>query len=226
MYTRGCYHHPGWQVEAPHVIPIHFFFPLAGGSAAIIILLFSLGMVIALSMQTSDGSIRFISNGMEELCGWTELILGTSGALLCMCYLVPAIHVGGTLTVASVFVQMLGWNGTLGIHSTGWVLHYIALAAFCFSNIYFNYVMSRSWYGSAVYRRIHAVSVVFVLLFGISFFTTHFTLSTTQLVSHNVSVCIELALLVTITAQTLCLMWSMNRDGSMHIVIERFVPPA
>ena len=210
-----------WHVETQHIIPIHFYVPLIGSIAAAVIVCFSLGLVISLS--SSEDGLKYISNGMDVHCGWAELVLGTAATVVGACYLIPAVHVGGSLTIGSVLVQLITWNTVLGVQDTGWSIHYAALGGFCVANIYFNLVMSRSWYGCLLYRRINALSILVALVFMGSFMAQH--LSKSEVMSsaaRDASVCIELMLTACFSAQTFCLMWGMNKDASMHIVIDRY----
>lgn len=208
-----------WHAEAQHCIPIHFYVPLVGSIAALVIVCFSLGMVLSLS---SNEGLKYISNGMDVHCGWAELVLGTAATVVGACYLIPAIHVGGSLTIGSVVMQLITWNTVLGVQDTGWSIHYAALGGFCVSNIYFNLVMSRSWYGCSLYRRLNALSIVIALVFMGSFMAEHLSRSEiASMAARDASVCIELGLTACFSAQTFCLMWGMNKDSSMHIVIDR-----
>ena len=227
MKSRGCSKRPATThhraaAGGAHEVPIHPYVPAVGATAAGVLAVFTAVVVFMdPGPLNGDGTLKFISEGMREHCGWSGLVLGTTGSLVALCDLVPAVHVGRGDMAACVLVQLIGWNVVLGVEDTGWALHYVGLACFCASNIAFNYVMSRTlWYGHALYRCVQSASAALIALFAVCFAIAH-ALPTGQqgaLVARDVAVLIEFLVMASVTANTLCLMWSLNAYSTIALV--------
>jgi hypothetical protein len=211
-----------YQQEGIHTVPVHILLPLVGSSAALVLALFTVVVVLIPPGPSSNGSLKYISVGMQQHCGWSGLVLGTAGSLVGICDLVPAIHVGRTDVILCLMAQLVCWNIVLGISETGWPLHYAGLSVFCFSNVYFNYVMSRSsHYGTDFYQRVQGLSAFFILIFAVSFAVVNAMGGEGMRMALDVTVCIEFLLMTSVTANTLCLMQSLNNYSSIHLIFSR-----
>ena len=220
------------EEEYVHEVHIHPYLPLMGAfSAAVLACFTAVVVILPTSVNTFDAdtnngtSLKYISIGMKEHCGWSGLVFGTTGSLVGISDLVPAIHVGRTDVVLCLLAQLVCWNMVLGVSETGWDLHYVALAGFCISNLYFNYVMSRSReYGSHWYRLAHGASFLIIVIFTAAFCTTAALSGQDKITALNVTVTIEFLLMCAVTANTLLLMLALSAYDSIFLVLSRVQP--
>ena len=173
-----------------------------------------------------DGRLIFISEAFQAYCGWSGVILGTTGAIEALVQLIAAVHMDSTLCIASTAVQFLAWNVILGVSDTGWTLHYVALVMFFFATCLFHWIASRSTqYSGALYQQANLISVVVVILFGGLFLGNgvgNFTdKQRKSIVSAEVS--IEFVLLFTTLVEQFCLAYGIAKCTRLLIVFDDVV---
>ena len=207
-------------------IPIHTVLPMLGGLSALAGAAFSAVVVLLPPGPSEYGRLKYISQGMAEHCGWTGVVMGTTGSLVALCMLVPALHLGWRSAIACVFLQLVGWNVVLGVADTGWTIHYVGLGVFVAAHLTFHFLLSdpkTSMYGFPSYRVASALSVLVTFIFVAAFAVAScYTWGTEAWrLALDVAVCCEFALMLTITANTLCLMVALNAYASAHLLLDK-----
>ena len=171
-----------------------------------------------------DGRLMYISEGFQEQCGWTGVVLGTTGAVWALVQLLASIHMNSTLGIVSTAVQFVSWNLILGVSDTGWPLHYVALVCFFISMCWFHRMACLSAQYSSVcyYEHINMICIVVVVCFGVLFLTNgvgNFS-SYHKKTIISVEVSMEFILLFLMMAQECCLAYGIARCTRLRIVFE------
>jgi hypothetical protein len=201
-------------------VDVHTSIVVMGYAACMVSVAFCFAIVMLPPGPTlENGSLRYISEGLDAFCGWSSVVMGTTSMIILMCQLVASAFMRNRGNASMwALLQAVGWNTVAGVSSTGWTLHYIALACFLAGNLVFNYIASKdAAYGSRFYRSINTAAVVFTVLFMLCVLGTKVYEEYTKLVS--LAVAIEFVLMFSILLQTLCMVHSLD---SYHIIHLRF----
>ena len=201
-------------------VDVHSTIVIMGYAACLVSLVFCVAIVMLPPGPTlENGALRYISEGLDVFCGWSNVVMGTTSMIILMCQLVAAAFMRNKGNASMwALLQAVGWNTVSGVSSTGWTLHYVALGAFLIGNTVFNYIASKdSAYGSRFYRTINTSSIVFTILFASCVLSTKVFDELAQL--RSLAVAIEFVLMGAILVQTLCMVHAID---SYHIIHLRF----
>jgi hypothetical protein len=201
-------------------VDVHSTIVIMGYVACLVSLIFCVAIVMLPPGPTlENGALRYISEGLDVFCGWSNVVMGTTSMIILMCQLVAAAFMRNKGNAGMwALLQAVGWNTVSGVSSTGWTLHYIALGAFLLGNIVFNYITSKdAAYGSRFYRTINTSSIVFTILFMTCVLSTKVFDELAQL--RSLAVAIEFVLMASILVQTLCMVHAID---SYHVIHLRF----
>lgn len=201
-------------------VDVHSTIVIMGYVACLVSLIFCVAIVMLPPGPTlENGALRYISEGLDVFCGWSNVVMGTTSMIILMCQLVAAAFMRNKGNAGMwALLQAIGWNTVSGVSSTGWTLHYIALGAFLLGNIVFNYITSKdAAYGSRFYRTINTSSIVFTILFMSCVLSTKVFEDLAQL--RSLAVAIEFVLMASILVQTLCMVHAID---SYHVIHLRF----
>jgi hypothetical protein len=201
-------------------VDVHSTIVIMGYAACLVSLVFCVAIVMLPPGPTlENGALRYISEGLDVFCGWSNVVMGTSSMIILMCQLVAAAFMRNKGNASMwALLQAIGWNTVSGVSSTGWTLHYVALGAFLLGNTVFNYIASKdSAYGSRFYRTINTSSIVFSILFASCVLSTKVFDELAQL--RSLAVAIEFVLMGAVLLQTLCMVHAID---SYHIIHLRF----
>ena len=174
-----------------------------------------------------DGRLVFVSEAFEAYCGWSGVVLGSTGAVEALVQLLASVHMGSSVVgSASTIVQFVTWNVIIGVCDTGWALHYVALVFFFFSSCLFHWTASKSTqYGGLLYQQANALSIVVVIIFGCLFLANGVGKFSDTLKKSfiSVEVTIEFILLFLMLLQHCCLAYGIARCTRMVVVFEDLV---
>lgn len=206
------------------MISIHPFITVIGVSASIITFLFCTALVIIPLMTDYQGSLTYISNGMENHCGWSGTVLGSCAVLIAACEMIAALHTSmPNVLCFIVLVQASSWSMIMGVSDTGWIFHYFALTVFLISTLYFHHQLCNVHpFASFVYQRVNIITFFNTFLFVLAFLITAMVTSESEkLLSLDITVSFELTLMCCLTAQNLCVMRVLHQYKSIHLRYER-----
>lgn len=170
-----------------------------------------------------EGRLVFISEAFEAYCGWSGVILGTTGATEAFVQLIASLHMDSTAALVATCVQLFTWNVIIGVSDTGWPLHYVSLVIFFISTFIFHWLASSSaQYSSVLYRQSNVLGVIVVMIFGCLFLANgvgQFSDSHKKtLISGEVT--LEFVLLFIIMVQQGCLGYGIAKCTRLWIVFE------
>lgn len=173
-----------------------------------------------------EGRLIFISEAFEAYCGWSGVVLGTTGAAEAFVQFLAALHMDCTTALVATGVQLVTWNVIIGVSDTGWPMHYVALVIFFFATCVFHWLASISQqYSSQLYRQFNLLNAVMVLMFGALFLANgvgRFT-ETQKKSLISAEVTIEFGLLLLIMAQQACLAYGIGKCTRLWVVFEDVV---
>ena len=208
-----------------HQISIHPFLPVVGVVSSLITFGFCIALVLYPLSMHYDGTLHFISDGMNAYAGWSGAVLGSTGMFIGLCEMVAALHTNNLSLLTAVFVQAPSWCILIGVSGTGWPIHYISLVIFLSSTHYFHYQFAASHpMASSLYHRLNLFTLMNLLLLLISFTITHCLPSTgsAERIWLDITVSFELTLMGCVTAQNLCVAWVLNQYKDIHILFEHY----
>jgi hypothetical protein len=191
---------------------------IAGYSSSIITAIFAIVLVFMPPGPEQNGLLRYISEGMENHCGWSTVIMGTSSMAILICHLVAAAHMANRHAVFWALVEAVGWNIVLGVVDTGWTLHYIGLAFFLTGNIVYHWIASRDvGYGGLRYQQTNFIVILLALCF------TCTALASIIVGKHDrqlraCAVSLEFAMLAALTLQNIVLINALDKYKNIHLV--------
>ena len=204
-------------------IEVHTHIVLVGYVACFLSFCFCIGVVLLPPGPTlANGSLRYISEGLDLSCGWSVVVMGSSSMLILMCQLVASAYMRNQNAAAWAVVQAVSWNTVAGVSSTGWEAHYVALLVFLVSSIAFHYIASNdSAYGGRIYRAANIGSIVFSALFACLNMVSRFGGDDTHLgvTARSFAVSFEFVLMFSLVLQVLCLVQALD---SYHVIHLRF----
>lgn len=210
--------------ETATMISIHPFITVIGVSASIITFIFCTALVIIPLITDYQGSLTYISNGMENHCGWSGTVLGSCAVLIATCEIIAALHTSmPNVLCVVVLVQASTWCMIIGVSDTGWIFHYCALTVFLSTTLYFHHQLCKVHpFSSFIYQRVNIITFFNTFIFVLSFvITALITSETDKLLSLDITVSFELTLMCCLTAQNLCLMRVLHQYKSIHLLYER-----
>jgi hypothetical protein len=206
-----------------NVVSIYPFLPILGLVSGITTFAFCLGLVLYPYHYNYQGSLTYISEGMDLYCGWSGAVLGSCGMFIAFCEMAAALHTNSVSLLVAIFVQAPCWCILVGVSGTGWGIHYTALVLFLFSTLYFHCIfawahpMGRA---NAFYQKANAVAILNALLFCVAFSSI-----TGSRVGLDVTVSLEVSLLCWVSVQTLCVSWVLLQYHNIHILFEEAPKP-
>jgi hypothetical protein len=206
-------------------VDIHVAIVYLGYAACLTSLIFCITIVMLPPGPTlENGALRYISEGLDIFCGWSTVVMGTTSMIILMCQLIASAFMRNKGNASLwALLQAVGWNTVAGVSSTGWTLHYIALAAFLVGNIVFNYIASKdAAYGNRLYRTLNTSSIVFALIFMACVLSTKVMDGVVQLIS--LAVVVEFVLVGSILLQTLCMVHAIDSYHVIHLRFEHTAP--
>ena len=153
-----------------HAIRVHSHISLALIIASLITAIYAF-MVTGLPFGfMKDGRLIYISEAFESYCGWTVVIVGTTGAVVTFAQIIASLHMQSQLAMYATLFQFLGWNVIIGISNTGWALHYIFLVVFFVSCVLFHRIASITPpYASVFYQKVNCITILALPVFAIIF---------------------------------------------------------
>lgn len=188
----------------------------AAGAAYCLVLLSSAHFV-------ENGRLMYISEGFYKNCGWSGAVLGTSGGLICLVQAIVAEHIGSSRALAAVAVQFVSWNFLIGVLSTGWVLHNVALGLFLASTVVFHRCVSvTEQYGSQTYRAANLFTLLAAVAFAIVFIPAHVMQDNVYVrkVCISVAVSMEYVILLSMSAQQIAIARTLGSFTTMTILFK------
>ena len=211
------------DLETTTMVSIHPYITILGVFASITVFIFCLALVLVPLISDYQGSLTYISNGMEDHCGWSGTVLGSCGIFVAVCEMIAALHTMAPSLILTVLIQACAWCMIMGVSDTGWVFHYIVLIIFLASTVYFHHTLCLLHpFDTFVYKKVNLITAINIFFFFIAFMVEG------QLTSENhkrfaldVTVSLELTLLCCLTIQNLCVVRALNQYKSIHILFER-----
>jgi hypothetical protein len=214
----------GVEREIATMISIHPYITVIGVSASIITFCFCTALVLVPLVTDYQGNLTYISNGMENHCGWSGTVLGSCAVLIAACEMIAALHTTMPTTLSFVvLLQASTWCMIIGVSDTGWIFHYIVLTIFLFSTLYFHYNLCRMHpFESSVYFKVNIITFLNTFLFFLFFvITALMTSEWGKWLTLDITVSLELTLMCCLTAQNLCVMRVLHQYKSIHLLYER-----
>lgn len=232
------------HLEIEHIVSIYPYLPLLGFFAATLSFCFCLGLVMVQFWTRYEGSLAFISNGMDVYCGWSSAVLCSCGLFVGLCEFVAALHtpplVSGWLIFA-VLLQIPSWYIIIGVSGTGWYVHYAALLCFMVSTFYFHWRFATTHtvaHQTRIYHKVNlitALNLVALFMAFLVYFATkslpveptaaaaeeeEVTITPPHQFTKDIAVSLEVTLLCCITSQTFCLSWVLLQYQNIHLLFE------
>jgi hypothetical protein len=190
---------------------------LISGIFAVVLIMLSPGPV-----NPASGSLRYISEGMEDHCGWATVVLGTCSLLVLACQLVAAAHMIRQSAMAYALAQAIGWNVVLGVSDTGWDIHYVGLALFLVGGVMYHFIASHDpSYGGTNYVRLNALVWLFSLVFGSLAFASKLA-GDGDTALRSYAVAFEFVLLLFLVLQNAFLIHSLDQFRDIRLRFERY----
>jgi hypothetical protein len=231
-----------------NIISIYPFLPFLGFFAATVTFGFCLALVLVPFWTNYQGSLGFISDGMHFYCGWSSAVLGSCGLFIGACEFVAALHTKlSSYLLIAILIQIPSWCIIVGVSGTGWEIHYVALALFMCSTLYFHWTFANTHHiinrqrkkneNIPIYYKVNLITALNLFAFFMSFlilFVTKqqqqqkSTTTTTKEIppssvvqfTQDIAVSLEVTLLCCITIQTFCLSWVLLQYKNIHILFE------
>lgn len=205
------------NIESEDVVSVRTFLVYGGYVSVIVTCIFSCLLVTMSPGPEENGYMRYISEGMEEHCGWSVLVLGTCALFTLMCQVVASLHMNKRWIVIFVFMSGLGWNTVLAVRDTGWSIHYVGLSMALLGNLTFHWYSSRDeYYGGFQYMVVNIVAIVISLLFICLAAASSFNSSIYELRAASVSV--EFILVFAICIENLHIIHGLDQYDSIHLI--------
>jgi hypothetical protein len=182
---------------------------------------FAVALVFMDPGPEKDGLLRYISEGMENHCGWNIVVMGTSSTAILICHLAAAVHMQnkGHATFWAL-IEAIGWNIVLGVVDTGWTLHYVGLSFFLFGNILYHWIASRELvFGGLRYQQTNMIAIILALAFSATAMAS-IIVGKTDKQLRACAVSLEFAMLVALTLQNVMLVNSLDQYKSIHLVFQ------
>jgi len=206
-----------------NIVSIHPFLPIAGFLASIITFGFCLALVLFPLFNNYNGSLTYISDGMNAYAGWSGAVLGSTGMFIALCELVAALHTNSSSLLVAILIQAPSWCILIGVSGTGWGIHYTALAFFLLSTLYFHCFFAGCHpMASSFYQKTNWVTCFNLLSFFVAFVASRCQEAESYAfeVTSDITVSLELTLMCCISLENLCLVWVLHQYKNIHILFE------
>jgi len=168
----------------------------------------------------ANGSLRFISEGMNQHCGLANVLMGTFSLLVLACQLVVAAHLASPLLGWCAALQTLGWNVVLGVVDTGWTIHSAALVVFLLSHAVFHTLVARHRvYGGPIYAVTNGLTWVFGVVF-VSVGLTSMALGEGYATLRSFAVAFEFVLMLLLTIESACMVSALDQFRDIHLRLD------
>jgi hypothetical protein len=202
------------------MVSVRFAFVWVGYLACAVTAMFSVGLVFMSPGPESNGSLRYISEGMENHCGWSIVVLGTTGTAILICHIVAAAHMANHFAVFWALIEAMGWNIVLGVVDTGWTFHYMGLAFFLIGNIAYHWIACRDVaYGSLMYKQSNIISILFAFTFICAAIGSKLA-GEGDRQARALAVSLEFAMSAALTLQNMFLVKALDKFKNIHIVFQ------
>ena len=204
------------------VISVHSTLVLGGYIGCLASAAFSIVLVMASpGPVNANGSLRFISEGMDQHCGLANVLMGTFSLLVLLCQLVVAAHLASPLLGWCALLQTVGWNVVLGVVDTGWVVHSVALVFFLLGHAVFHTLVARHRvYGGPVYALINLLTWGFGTVF-LGLALSSMWLGQTYATLRSFAVAFEFVLMLLLTLESACMVHALDQFHDIHLRLLR-----
>lgn len=167
-----------------------------------------------------EGRLIYISEAFESYCGWTVVIVGTTGAIVTFAQLIASLHMQSNAAWCATICQFLGWNVIIGVSNTGWVMHYIFLVIFFMSSVLFHRIASITPpYASTLYQKINCITILALPIFALIFCCA--AIDTERKKSYITSaVTMEFILTICSVLEQLCLAYGIGKSSYITLEFE------
>jgi hypothetical protein len=211
------------EEETTTMVSINPYLTVLGVLAIVTTFCFCLALVLIPLVSDYRGSLTYISNGMDDNCGWSGTVLGSCGVMIALCEIVAASHTRSPSLILVVLVQACTWCMIMGVSDTGWVFHYVVLVVFLTSTMYFHHSLCALHpFETFAYRKVNTITAVNLFLFSVAFVVEAAVPSKEEKrFALDVTVSLELTLMCCLTLQNLCVVRALNQYRSIHILFER-----
>ena len=191
-----------------------------GYIACVVTAMFSVGLVFMSPGPEPRGMLRYISEGMENHCGWSIVVLGTTGSVILICHIVAAAHMANHSAVFWAIIEAMGWNIVLGVVDTGWTFHYVGLFFFLTGNISYHWIACRdAAYGNVRYKQSNVISILFAALFICAAVASKLAGDDERQV-RALAVSLEFVMSGALTLQNLFLVKALDQFKNIHLVFQ------
>jgi hypothetical protein len=208
--------------EATTMVSIHPYLTILGTISTVTMFIFCLSLVLVPLTSDYQGSLTYISNGMDKHCGWSGTVLGSCSIFIALCEAVASLHTMNSSLLIAVFVQASTWCMIMGVSDTGWSFHYVALVVFLSSTMYFHNKLSYLHpFDTFIYTKVNIITFVNIILFFISFLVSWGVSEGDKWIALDVAVSLELTLMCLLSIQNLCVIRALNQYKSIHILFDR-----
>jgi len=206
------------------VISVRFLIIYGTYLATFLIWFFSVAIASFFPVKGLDRENRmlYISDGYQEHCGITVIIIGMSSMMIGLSQFIARCHMDDPWYSTTFFIscEMIGWFVVLGIQATNMVVHKIALVCFLFGNVLFHWQCSRdSTFGSMYYKVVNAFTIFNAVVFITFAYTTSVYWKTRE--TQSVSVSLEFFLSLMVSIEQYCLLSGLDQFSVIHLRFEK-----
>jgi len=206
------------------IISVRFLIIYGTYIATFLIWFFSLSIASFFPMEGLDRENRmlYISDGYQEYCGITVIIIGMSSMMIGLSQFIARCHMDDYLYSTTFFIslEMIGWFVVLGIQGTNMIVHKIALICFLCGNILFHWQCSRdSTFGNIYYRIINGFTIFMAIAFISFAYTTSIYWKTRE--TQSISVSMEFFLSLMVSIEQYCLLSGLDKFEVIHLKFEK-----
>ncbi len=202
------------------VVSVRPMLVIGGYTSCIVTAIFAVALVFMAPGPEKNGLLRYISEGMENHCGWNVVILGTSSMAILICQIVAAAHMANHYAIFWALTEAIGWNIVLGVVDTGWTLHYVGLSFFLIGNISYHWIASRDVsYGGLRYQQSNVISIILALIFTCTAMAS-IIVGDNERQLRALAVSLEFAMLAALTLQNILLVNALDKYKSIHLVFQ------
>jgi hypothetical protein len=167
-----------------------------------------------------EGRLIYISEAFQDYCGWTVVIVGTTGGIVTFAQFVASLHMQSNVALVATLLQFLGWNVIIGVSNTGWVAHYIFLVIFFVSSVLFHRIASITPpYASSVYQKINCITILSLPIFAILFCCAALDAEKKKMYISS-TVTMEFILTLCSVLEQLCLAYGIGKCSYMTLTFE------
>lgn len=208
-----------------NLVSIYPYLPAMGFASGVVVLGFCWGLVLFPFIHNYQGSLTYISQGMDMYCGWSGAVLGSCGMFIALCELVAALHTSRARPLLlAVLFQAPSWCIIVGVSGTGWGIHYTALAVLLCSTLFYHWVFASTHplaSATLFYQRTNVLTIVNALLFFMAFVMMHAGVAPSDSsLLLDLTVSLEVCLITCVTVQTFCVSWVLLQYQNIHIAFD------